>query len=80
MHRITVTLPEELARILAHEARRRGEPVSAVVREALRLHLGGEPMSPRKRPWFGIGRSGRKHTARNAEKILGREWAGDRSR
>jgi hypothetical protein len=78
MTRITITLPDDLAGILSHEARRRGEPVSAVVREALRSHLGSG--SQRSLPFAGLGRSGRKHTARDAERILRREWGGDRSR
>lgn len=74
MTRITITLPEDLAGILSHEARRRGEPVSAIVREALRALLGGAQGAARKLPFAGLGRSGRKHTARDAEKILKREW------
>jgi len=80
MTRITITLPDDLAGILSHEARRRGEPVSAVVREALRSLLGGAESAPRKLPFAGVGRSGRKHTARDAELILKREWGRARDR
>lgn len=80
MTRITITLPDELARVLSHEARRRAEPVSAVVREALRSHLEGSKAPPRKLPFVGLGRSGRRHTARDAERILRREWGRDRGR
>ncbi len=80
MTRITITLPDDLAGVLSHEARRRGEPVSAVVREALRTLLGGAGSPPRKLPFVGIGRSGRRHTARDIEKILKREWGRARDR
>ncbi len=80
MKRITITLPDELAGVLSHEARRRGAPVSAVVREALRSHLEGGRKGRRKLAFVGLGRSGRKHTARAAERILRRKWGGDRDR
>ncbi len=80
MRRITITLPDDLAGILSHEARRRGAPVSAVVREALRTLLEGGAKSRHKLALVGIGRSGRKHTARDAERILKREWGRDRGR
>ena len=79
MTRVTISLPDDLALLLAHEARRRGEAVSAVVRDALKSQLGG-CASPGKLPFAGLGRSGRRHTARDAERILRREWGGDRSR
>jgi hypothetical protein len=79
MKRITISLPEVLAGMLVREARRRGETVSAVVRQAIEARF--EPGPERtKLPFVGIGRSGRRHTARDAEKILGREWSGDRDR
>jgi len=80
MKRITITLPDELAGVLSHEARRRGAPVSAVVREALRAHLEGSRKTKSKLAFIGLGRSGRRHTARDAERILRREWGGDRDR
>lgn len=74
MTRITISLPEYLAGALAHEARRRGEPVSAVVRRALSGHLAGTGGRARRLPFVALGRSGRRHTARDAERILAREW------
>ncbi len=80
MTRITFSLPEDLAAILDRESRRRNEPVSEVVRRALRAYLEGADARPRKLSFVGLGRSGRRHTARDAEKILSREWPRDRRR
>ena len=78
--RITISLPDELAEVLSREAKRRGESVSAFVREALESYLRGPEDRPRELPFVAAGRSGTKHTARNAEKILTREWGRDRGR
>jgi hypothetical protein len=80
MKRTTVSLPDDMAKALEREARRRGTSVSAVAREALaeRLHLrAGEP---RELPFVGLGRSGMRDTARRAEEILAAEWDADRGR
>ena len=73
MTRTTVALPDELALVLAREARRRETSVSEIVREALAAHL-GLTVSERPLGFVAIGRSGRRRTARNAEAILAREW------
>jgi metal-responsive CopG/Arc/MetJ family transcriptional regulator len=78
--RITISLPEEVARLVGREAKRRGETVSAFVREALEAYLASSEEQKKDLPFVGIGRSGKKHTARNAEAILEREWAGARRR
>ena len=83
MKRTTVSLPEELAQLLELEAKRRNVSVSEVVRQALQAHLGSaSTASPGKRrvTFAGLGRSGKKHTARNAEKILAAEWGSARRR
>jgi Arc/MetJ-type ribon-helix-helix transcriptional regulator len=80
MTRITISLPEDLAAILKRESHRLNEPVSAVVRRALRACLEGAEARPPKLTFVGLGRSGRRHTARDAEKILNREWKRDRRR
>jgi hypothetical protein len=80
MKRTTVSLPDEMAKALEREARRRGTSVSAVAREALaeRLHLrAGEA---RELPFVGLGRSGRRDTGRRAEEVLAAEWDADRGR
>jgi metal-responsive CopG/Arc/MetJ family transcriptional regulator len=80
MTRITISLPDELAKLVTREARRQATSVSEVVRGALRMALGLSPDTPTEIPFAGIGRSGRRHTARNAEDILAREWSRDRRR
>ncbi|MBD3162277.1 MAG: ribbon-helix-helix protein, CopG family [Candidatus Latescibacteria bacterium] len=72
MKRITVTLSDDLAAALGREARRRGESVSAVARLAIRTCLGE---SDRRLPFVALGRSGHRHTARDAESVLEQEGA-----
>jgi metal-responsive CopG/Arc/MetJ family transcriptional regulator len=76
MKRTTISLPDDLAGIVSREARRRRMSVSELAREALREHVGAKPDEPRMLPFVGIGRSGKRHTARDAEEILAREWGG----
>ena len=79
MRRTTITLPDNLALMLAREARRRDTSVSDVVRQALAEHL--QPTQTTRRLGFvAIGRSGKRHTARDAETILAREWGTVRDR
>jgi plasmid stability protein len=69
MMRTTITLPDDLGREVRREAQRRGVSVATVAREALREHVevATEP------GFIGIGASGRRDIARNAEQILARE-------
>jgi Arc/MetJ-type ribon-helix-helix transcriptional regulator len=77
MKRTTISLPDELAGIVSREAQRRRVSVSELAREALREHVaGGKLGEPRVLPFAGIGRSGTRRTARDAEEILAREWGG----
>lgn len=79
MTRTTIALPDELARLLVHEARRRRTSVSEIVRRALTSHL--KVAAPTRELGFvALGRSGQRHTARDAEAILAREWARARRR
>lgn len=80
MKRITITLPESLAAILAREAERTGKSVSEVVRTVLAKGFGLSGDETRPLPFAGVGRSGHRDTARRAEEILEREWGGDRHR
>ncbi len=80
MKRTTVVLSSDLALLAEREARRRGVSLSEVVRRALAAHLGVAEGQPRRIPFAAIGRSGKRHTARDAEEILAREWAGARRR
>lgn len=80
MKRTTISLPDDLARALTREARRRNRSASEIARDALAKHLGliaGE--SPRQLPFAALGRSGHRRTAREMEELLEREWD-DRAR
>jgi Arc/MetJ-type ribon-helix-helix transcriptional regulator len=78
MKRATISLPEELAREVEREAHTRRVSVSEVAREALREHL--DRRVEDSLPFIGIGRSGKRDTARRAEEILAREWGDARGR
>jgi metal-responsive CopG/Arc/MetJ family transcriptional regulator len=80
MKRITISLPDDMARALEREARRQGASVSAVVREALIDPLHMPVGETRDLPFAGVGRSGKRDTARRAEEILAEEWDADRDR
>jgi Arc/MetJ-type ribon-helix-helix transcriptional regulator len=79
MTRTTVSLPTDLATLLTREAKRRETSASDLVRRALESFL---EVSDERRalPFAALGRSGRRHTARDAEKILAAEWGHARRR
>lgn len=75
MKRTTISLPDDLAAALDREAHRRAVPVSAVARDALATHLGFRSVDDKRPlPFAGVGRSGRRTTARDMEKLLEKEW------
>jgi hypothetical protein len=80
MTRTTVTIPDDLAALLAREVRRHETSVSEIVRRAVASFLGVAGGTRRELPFAGLGRSGRRHTARDAEKILTAEWGHGRRR
>lgn len=80
MKRTSITLPDDMAKALDREARRRGTSVSAVAREALAERLRLRVGKVRELPFVGLGRSGKRDTARRAEEILADEWDADRGR
>lgn len=82
MHRLTISIPEELAASLAREARRRDVSVSAVAREALgnHLHLVISTEGRRKLPFAAIGSSGASDVSDKIESLLAEEWDPDRDR
>jgi predicted transcriptional regulator len=81
MRRTTISLPDELADVLAREARRRSSSISAIARDALRAYLGlGPADEPRGLPFVEPGRSGHNTTARDMDDLLEREWARPPSR
>jgi hypothetical protein len=79
MKRTTICLPDDVARALSREARRRGVSVSSLAAEAIAARL-GRATGKRVLPWIGIGRSGHRHTARDAEEVLRKAFAVDRDR
>lgn len=80
MKRTTITVPDEVFEALKREARRRSSTVSEVARQAILAHLGLQPVRPRHIPFAALGSSGHRHTARDIEEILAREWTGARDR
>jgi len=76
MRRTTVLLQDDLADQLDYERRRRNSSTSAIVREALTEYLAGGKSSAKRLPFVGLGRSGKRDTARKAETILTRELGG----
>jgi len=84
MRRTTVLLGDDLADQLDYERRRRNRSTAAIVREALAEYLAGGRSTARRLPFAGLGASGKRHTARNAETILrhelGREQQPDAKR
>ncbi len=80
MRRTTISIPDEMARALEREARRRGTSVSAVTREAIAERLNLNRGTDRELPFAALGRSGHSDTARRADDILAQEWDADRGR
>lgn len=79
MKRTTITLPDELAALLDLERRQREVSTSEIVREALTSYLAASPgRAPSYHPELvRVARSGQRHTAREAEALLAREWQRD---
>jgi len=71
MKRTTVSLPEDLARVVQLESRRRGVSISAIAREALAARF----KPPSKVPFAAVGRSGDATGADRAEELLAATWA-----
>lgn len=77
MARITISLPDDVAQRVAREARRTGASVSELIREVLSTELGKRR---RRLRIVGLGKSGTRHTARNAEAVLAEGFGADRRR
>ena len=78
MKRTTISLPDDLAAAVEREARRLRVPVSQLAREGFELRLGRSPGGKRPLAIVGLGHSGFRTTARDAEEILAREWGARR--
>ena len=74
MKRTTISLTDELARLLEMERRRRGDSVSAIVRDVLEAHFGGGSHAPNRLRFAAIGSSGGEHGSA-ADASLATEWA-----
>ena len=74
MKRTTLMLPDDLALAIEREARRRSCSVAKVTREALQERFGSAPEGSRPVPFADLGRSDHRHTARDMENLLDREW------
>jgi predicted transcriptional regulator len=80
MTRLTFRLEDELAERLHREARRLGTSVSEIIRTSVEQQRFGNSSKATSLPFVALGRSGTKHTARNAKAILRKELAIDRNR
>lgn len=74
MKRTTISLPDDLAAALEREARRCGQPVSQIAREAIETRLGLSKKAPKKLSFIGIVDSGYTTISRDMEDILREEW------
>ena len=76
MKRTTISMPDDLARAVEREARRRDTSTSEVVRVALIAQLGvGAKRKPL--PFANLGRSGTRDTSSRIDEILAEEWTLD---
>ena len=73
MTRITISLPEHVAAALSRESRRKGIPVSRIVRKAVENDL-GLAGGAKKLPFTSLGRSGQHSTAADMEELMKAEW------
>jgi hypothetical protein len=77
MKRTTISLPDDLAVVVAREAKRRDMSVSEWMREAATKNL--EPNGGQKHrfSFIGIANSGATDVAENFEEYLDQAWADD---
>jgi hypothetical protein len=75
MKRTTITLPDDMAELVALEARRRGSSVSEVVRSLIARGLAGSDEHPREIPWAGLFSDPVMAPARDLDAALPGGWA-----
>jgi Arc/MetJ-type ribon-helix-helix transcriptional regulator len=80
MKRTTVSLPDDVAKLLEFESQRRRISISEVVRQALIAHLKLAGDQPRHIPFAALGASGYTDTSERIEEILAEEWGNARDR
>lgn len=73
MNRLTISLPQSVALFLRRESRRKHRPVSSLVREAVESHFAAAGVAQPALGFIALGRSGQRHTARQAKAILAAE-------
>ncbi len=78
MKRITVSMPDELSRLLEREAERRSTSVSQIVRVSLTQMLGGE--EERTIPWAGLVCEPEMTYGSEIDEALEKDWADDIAR
>jgi Arc/MetJ-type ribon-helix-helix transcriptional regulator len=77
MKRTTITLPDDLAELVAREAQRRRTSVSEVIRTLLAEGLGGSDEKPREIPWAGLFSDSQMPAAEHVDEALREQWADD---
>ncbi|MBI3925923.1 MAG: ribbon-helix-helix protein, CopG family [Armatimonadetes bacterium] len=74
MKRTTITLPDDLADIVAMEARRQGTSVSGLIQQLVRQSLMGTPERRRQIPWAGIFHDSEMIAGDQVEQALAESW------
>jgi predicted transcriptional regulator len=74
MKRTILSLPDDLARALKQEARRRSVSSSALVSDALAAHLRFRIEAPRRPRFAALAGGGLHASAAAKEEMLAREW------
>lgn len=77
MKRTTITLTEDLADLVALEARRQRSNVSEVIRGLIADGLRASESKPRKIPWAGLFDDPGTPSGEHIEELLGERWADD---
>jgi metal-responsive CopG/Arc/MetJ family transcriptional regulator len=80
MRRTTIALPDDLAHLVDHEAKRQGVSVSELIRRFVRQSLMGTPARPRKIPWAGIINDPEMVHGDDVEEELTKSWADELDR
>ncbi|MGH9335147.1 MAG: CopG family transcriptional regulator, partial [Vicinamibacteria bacterium] len=78
--RTTIVLPDDLADLVGHEARRQGLSVSELIRRFVRQSLMGTSARPRKIPWAGIIDDPDMVHGEDVDEELTRSWADELDR